>query len=118
MKLPLQRRHDEFVRGLHWASSKPFVENKRGVLIHRPKSVITFKAHWGEVYPIVDYWCGASASGADKFTFLDEPPAQRLVCARCESEATKHDQPSSELIVGRHVHVGGVIGVRTCCTEE
>lgn len=117
MKLPLEKRPSDVVRGLIWTSSKPFVENKQGILIHRPRSVITYKAHWGEVYPIVDYWCGAHANGTDKFTFLDEPPAGKLVCARCEAQAVKHNQISSDLIVGRHVHIGGIIGVRTCCPE-
>ncbi len=118
MKLPLIKRADVYVRGLSWASSKPFVENRRGILIHRPKSVMTYKAHWGETYPIIDYWCGASANGTDKFTFLDEPPHEKLVCARCEIEATRHNVPPSEQVVGRHVHVGSVVGVRTCCVSE
>ena len=117
-KLPLKRRPDDVVRGLHWTSSKPFVENKRGILIHRPKSVLIYTAILGEVYPIVDYWCGGHAVGSDKFTFLDAPPHKRLVCARCEAEAIKNDLPSSDLIVGKHVHIGGVIGVQTCCLEN
>lgn len=118
MKLPLIRRDDAVVRGLHWASSKPFVENRRGILIHRPKSIITYRAIWGAIYPIVDYWCGASANGAHKFTFLDEPPDGKLLCARCEIESVKHNVPPSEQVVGRHVHVGSVGGLRTCCTHE
>lgn len=118
IKLPLQRRPDDVVRGLHWSSSRPFVENRRGVLIHRPKSVLMYTARWGETYPIIDYWCGASANGTDKFTFLNAPANGKLVCARCEAEAVRNDLPSSDALVGRHVHIGGVIGVRTCCLED
>lgn len=118
MKLPLQKRYSDVVRGVHWTSSKPFVENKQAVLIHRPRSVMTYKAHWGEAYPIVDYWCGASANGSGKFTFLDEPPANKLVCMRCEAQAKTYGMPSSDQIVGKHVHIGSLVGVRQCCQEK
>ena len=38
-----------------------------------------------------------------------------IICARCEEVATKRNMEPSEAIVGRHVHFGRTVAVRTCC---
>lgn len=101
--------------GVPWTACKPFLENRQAVLIHRVRYVTThkigpkWKAHLG-----IHLWCGSITVGSDKFTFLDEPPEGRLVCARCESAVIAAGLPASSDIAGRHVHLGGVVAVQTC----
>lgn len=115
MKLPLQKSKDQRA-GIHWSSCSPFIENSKAVLIHRPRYVVThkisakYKAHIA-----IGYWCGNHCSGTKKFTFLDAPPDSKVVCARCEAKAIEAGLPSASDLVGRHVHVGGVAAVQTCC---
>lgn len=46
------------------------------------------------------------------------PPGDRLLCARCEALATAHGEQTADQLAGRHVHIGKVRGVRTCCENE
>lgn len=113
--IALQKQKD-LRSGIAWTSSKPFVENKLAVLIHRPRHVTIHKisdrwpAHLG-----LHCWCGNCMTGTTKFTFLDAPPEDSILCARCESAAVANGLPSASELVGRHVHVGGVVAVRHCC---
>lgn len=94
----------------------PFVENKNAVLIHRPIEVAYRKSYrGGYIYACVDFMCGNSANGENKFTFLDVVPDGRIVCARCEAAAIEAGLPSSSAITGRHVCIGGVKSVSFCC---
>ncbi len=120
MKLPLEKETD--LRGhnkIPWASCLPFVENSRGVLIHRPRRVTTHKIgpRWA-AHISVHAWCGNAMSGAKKFTFLDAPGANRIVCARCEANAVAAGLPPSSHLAGHHVHTGGVVAVMRCCESE
>lgn len=99
---------------LYWKSCLPFVENRLGVLIHRPKRVHTLVAHHGFRNLAIETWCGNSQNGMDKFTFLSAPPDGKVVCARCEMMAIENGLLSSDDIVGRHVHIGHVKPVITC----
>lgn len=120
MKLALQkdkRLRPEF-KCLPWLSCSPFVENSRAVLIHRPRTVTTHKI--GSKYKshiAIGCWCGNSMTGTTKFTFLDAPPEGKLLCARCEGKATEAGLTSASSLAGRHVHVGGVVAVRSCCND-
>ena len=127
MQLPLsvaKWKEDGRISRAVWRSSKPFVENRLAVLIHRPKEITSLAPSWRKGrYAAIHCFCGAGftggdASGAGKFTFLDEPPADAIVCARCEAAAVANGLPSSEQIAGRHVHIGGVKAVRHCCENE
>ena len=105
--------------GIPWVSCRPFVENSRAMLIHRVRHVTTHKIgpkyapHLG-----LHGWCGNVATGTKKFTFLDSPPAGRIVCARCEDAAVGAGLPASSEIAGGHVHTGGVVAVMRCCQQE
>lgn len=118
MKVAL-RKHPKHREGIPWTACEPFVENSRAVLIHRVRYVTThqisdrYKPHMA-----VQAWCGNTATGTKKFTFLAGPPAGRIVCAHCEDTAVKYGQPPSETFVGRHVHTGGVVAVARCCAGE
>lgn len=99
-----------------WTECEPFVENTRAVLIHRVRHVELHKI--GDKWPAhlaVHAWCGNGYTGMKKFTFLDDLPAGRLLCQRCEVTATANDQPSAEQLVGRHVHLGKVVAQQVCC---
>lgn len=104
-----------------WRSAKPFIENNRAVLIHRPREIFTISPCWGkDRYVAVHCFCGAGftggdASGSGRFTFLDEPHKDAIVCQRCEDAAVSAGLPSSSEIVGRHVHLGGVKTFKNCC---
>lgn len=99
-----------------WASCLPFVENSKAVLIHRPREVITHKIgeRW-DSHISVKCWCNNVMTGTKKFTFLDAPSGDKIVCARCEDAAVNAGMPSSSEIAGRHVHTGGVVAKMRCC---
>ena len=119
MKLPLEKAKDltRWAKGsLAWKSCSPFIENKRAVLIHRPRMVTTHKL--GEKYAAhvsVSNWCGSTFTGGKHFTFLDSVPDGKLLCARCEEKAVNAGIQSSHELTGRHVHLGGVVAVQVCC---
>ena len=110
-------RHCQPGQGFPWASCSPFVENSRGVLIHRPRKGMTYnirkRTHAG-----ITFWCGMAACGdGKKFTFLDAPPPGRIVCEKCEAAAVKAGLPSADELAGKHVHKGRTVAVATCCSE-
>ena len=123
IKLPLQQRKvfpESYRRTTFpWASCAPFVENTRGILIHRPRSVTTHtllrKSHFS-----VNYWCGNSANNnSGNLTFMEAPPVDAIVCERCEQLAIEAGLPSAEELAGRHVHIGRLKAILTCgCAQE
>jgi hypothetical protein len=118
MKYPLHKPKD--LRGIKmvWKACAPFIQNAMAELIHRPRIVCTYRlskerrSHIG-----MTFWCGNSSVGTKKFVFLDAPPEGKLVCARCEAAAVNWGLQSSSEIVGRHVHIGGVVAVQQCCKD-
>lgn len=115
MKLPLKKRKDQRF-GIPWTEASPFIDNSRAALSHRPRYVTTHKiSEKYKAHISVECWCGTVFSGDKKFTFLDAPPANKLLCARCEQVATKHGQPPAESLTGSHVHIGRLIPQQLCC---
>lgn len=115
MKLPLKVR-PKSLAVKHWHECEPFVENTRAVLIHRVRYVGEHRiSKKYEPHLAVETWCGTVYTGMRKFTFLDDLPAGRLLCQRCEVAAIANDQPSAEQLVGRHVHLGKVVAQQVCC---
>ena len=118
MKLPIQRKPKSLaVR--HWSEVEPFVMNDRAVLIHRPRYVSEHQiSNRYESHLSVEAWCGTVFSGRKQFTFLDAPPEEKLLCARCEEVATKRNMPTAESLVGRHIHLGKLVAAQICCTRS
>ena len=115
-KLPLERTAFHAKHGFPWASCAPFIENSRGILIHRPRNGVTFNNLSKGPHVAIHYFCGMSmASDGKNLTFLAAPPADRILCARCEAIAVANGLPSADELAGRHVHKGGVVAVATCC---
>ena len=117
MKLALDRpRYTKEVASI-FKESKPFVMNDRAVLIHRPRSIVLYNLH---KYPhlAIHQWCENTHTGMKKFTFLDEVPIGRLLCAACEARALMAGLPSAESICGRHVHIGRMVPRQICCAKE
>ena len=57
-----------------WIKCKPFVENKRASLIHRPRSAETFNLHKNPHIGI-SFWCGMGVTDSgNKLKLLDVPP--------------------------------------------
>lgn len=111
-------------RAREWEESRPFVINKQGVLTHRPMTVKSYRhISGGGGYLVVQNYCGNSSSGGDdwygsgKYTFLNAPEEDAIVCQRCEEAAIAEGLPASHELAGRHVHVGGVKAVRACCED-
>ena len=102
---------------LPWASCAPFVENSRGVLIHRLRSAQTITIH-KEPHMAVNYWCGNGVAGKRNLTFLAAPPADKLLCEACERNAVLAGLPSAYELAGRHIHLGKLKAVQTCCVGE
>lgn len=114
-KLPLERNAFEAKHGFPWASCAPFIENSRGVLIHRPRHGATYNIH-RLPHVSVHFWCGMGTSSDGKnLTFLAAPPEDKILCARCEAIAVANGLPSADELAGRHVHVGRTVAVMTCC---
>jgi hypothetical protein len=99
-----------------WRDCAPFVENGRAILIHRPRSVVTYNIH-AAPHIGVNYWCGNQVSTSGKITFLSEPPHDRLLCEACEARAVMAGHPTATEIVGRHVHIGRLKAIRMCCPQ-
>ncbi len=101
----------------------PFAKSERGVLVHRVKSV-TFYAIYASPHAALHYWCGMigtsmfDGSSHTDLTMMEEPEEGQLICHRCEAIAVSSGEQTSDQIVGRHVHKGGVKPQRTCCTSE
>lgn len=102
---------------LPWSSCAPFVENSRGVLIHRPRSAQTITIH-REPHKAIHYWCGNGVAGKRNLTFLAAPPDDKLLCEACERNAVLAGLPSAYELAGRHVHLGKIKAVQTCCVGE
>lgn len=98
--------------------SAPFVRNTRARLIHRPVSVNLFRNKSFPEHIAVHYFCGASHTGNKNFMFINCPDEDETVCHACESRALMRGQPSSELICGKHVHIGRMIIQRTCQHQD
>lgn len=114
-KYPLEIKENSDRRVFPWSSCATFVENSRGVLIHRPRSGNTYNIHRAP-HVAVSFWCGASVSSDGKnFTFHATPPAGKIVCARCEAAAVANGMPSADDLAEHHVHVGRTVAVVTCC---
>lgn len=115
MKIELDKRK-KHRHGLPWKSAMPFVENRMAILVHRPRFVTTHKiSEKYDPHIAIEYWCGSTQTGTDKFTFLDSPPDGKLLCARCEEKAVSKGQKSSFQLVGKHVHTGRCVAVQECC---
>ena len=95
-------------------SCKPFIENKRAVLIHRPIAINLHKL-MGKYHMSIQYACGNSHCGSDKFTFLDSLNDDHVLCQRCEQKAVEMGYETANTICGKHVHIGGVKAVINCC---
>lgn len=114
MKLALEKKKTQ-PNQLHWKACLPFVENKRGVLIHRPRNATTYTIH-RLPHIGIGFWCGSAVTGkSDKFDFLSAPPEGRILCERCEAYAVANGLPSADELAGRHVHKGRTVAVVTCC---
>lgn len=110
-------RQDERLkyRFVAWKRAMPFVFNPRGVLLHRVKSVHSRGVGFGAPHTSVIYWCGNL--GHNPEVYID-PPADRLLCARCEAFAVNAGEKSADELAGRHVHIGKAVPIRTCCANE
>lgn len=121
LKLPLEKikPHPTHIgKVLHWLSCAPFIENKHGTLIHRPRTGTTYNIH-KTPHIGFHFWCGMSVTGDDKkFKFLFSPPEGRILCERCEAIATSKGPPSADELAGKHVHKGRTVAVVTCCEEK
>lgn len=115
---------DERMDQYNYGQGAPFFFNPRGLLVHRVRSV--FQLEWndpgvyfyGEPWWIVEYWCENSGRTDKHDNGLIWTPGDKLVCARCEANAVKAREKTSDQIVGRHVHIGALRPHRLCCTNE
>ena len=102
----------------YWDKAEPFACNPRGILIHRVREVGTIMRDSKESHHFVHYWCGNQTCfglGEVNDVLLAAPPKGRLVCVYCEARVAAHGKPSADKIVGKHVHKGRCVAIRTCC---
>lgn len=116
IKLALDKPKKTSANQFVWASCAPFVENSRGMLIHRPRNGSTYNIH-KHPHIAVGFWCGMAVSTSGKnLTFLAQPPDGKILCERCEAAAVANGLPSADELAGRHVHKGRTVAVSTCCS--
>ena len=60
----------------------------------------------------------AEAQKDSDLVFLSAPPADKLLCEACERNAVLAGLPSAYELAGRHVHLGKIKAVQTCCMGE
>ena len=121
MKLKLEKSKYSYKAGvnsglkLKWNDCEPFVENKQGILLHRPRSVSLYNTLWG-AHIAVHYYCGASVTDSKgKLTFLTVPDDSAILCEACEARAVMAELPSAYSIAGKHIHIGKLKAVISCC---
>lgn len=118
MKIKLKEERSKFVgngRMICWTKAQPFFINPNGLLIHRVETVTTY-IYGKRKHTAVTYLCNGSTCTEGEF--LAKPTPNRLVCAACERMAARKGKPSAGKLSGRHVHVGGIRVVQTCCRES
>jgi hypothetical protein len=120
LALKIQKKHPMWgqLAEQNWNSCLPFLENSRALLIHRPMRVGTYRCGNRPMHLGIHFWCGNSAVGNKKFTFLPVPPENSLLCELCEKNAVAAGLPSAESLAGRHVHIGKLKAIRLCCSGE
>ena len=95
--------------------SLPFLESLGGFYAHRVKHV-TMQTFDGKSHFIVKVWCGASfctgGSGRGQTVFLQEPTANKPICATCEGRYIGAGMIDDQMINGRKVmyRTGGFNG--------
>jgi hypothetical protein len=99
-----------------WRQCPAFNVNPRGILIHRIKSGMTH-IHGSSHHDSVDYWCGNCTNG-EGVMVASKPPADKLLCERCERLAIEAGEPTAEALAGRHVCVGVMKAFRLCCRND
>lgn len=122
IKLRREKLPDGFYRTagesvVQWKSALPFFFNRRGLLVHRVRSALTFTRDGNPRHSSIRYLCSNSGC-LDNGELLAEPPIDRLLCAVCEAHAIAHGMPSAEQLTGRHCHVGKLRAERVCCRDE
>lgn len=102
---------------MDWKKALPFVDNPRGILIHRTRSVRTFFWDGELTHSHAFYFCGGACNFHGN-VFCEVPPEDRILCALCESNAVAHGYEPAEQIAGRHVHIGGIRAYKMCCQQD
>lgn len=118
--LEVTRWDNPCVRGpdAMWRDSEPFVENRRGILIHRPRSVNMYN-NLRKPHIVVSFYCGnQTTDSVGNVSFLSAPPEDAILCQACEFRAVMAGLPTASSLAGRHVHVGKLKAVMTCCAEK
>lgn len=100
-----------------WKYSKPFIENERAVLVHRPRTITTFNYLGTRIHHAVEMHCGNTQTGDGVFRMHDMCPEEKVLCQKCEEMAVHRGLPSAEELCGRHVCIGGVKAVKSCCKD-
>lgn len=116
LRLPLKKQSAR-TPASYWLTAPAFVENSRALLLHRPRAVTVYAIH-ARAHMAVNYWCHNTVCGRKNITFLDEPPENCLLCETCERNAVESGLPSTYEIVGRHVHLGRLRAIKTCCAQQ
>jgi len=101
----------------NFTESAPFLRNHRAILIHRPVSAGLYELKSFGSHIAVKCFCGATFSGTHQLEFVNEPNEDEVVCNACEQRAIMRGMPSSEEIVGRHVHTGKMV-LKMICSHE
>ena len=114
LKIELEQKHD---RGgvVVWKRSVPFVYSIRGHLVHRARWAHTHIRDGKQMHSSVGCWCGQLMH---QVKFVSEPPEGMIVSERCEAAAVANGQPTSDELVGRHVHKGRIRSEKTCCVDQ
>lgn len=118
MKVKLKKPRRLTSDAIYWHRSEPFYVNPRGVLVHRVRDVCTIFIHGQKRHNAVHYVCGNQNCfplGSERELLVARPPKGRLVCVFCEARAAVMKLPTADKLVGRHVHKGKCVAVRTCC---
>ena len=118
LEIKIPKNYTPYRGSIVWKSCFPFVDNKLAMLIHRPMEVTTY-VHYKKPYIGVKALCGNTFVGNDKFTFIEIiPENSKLLCTRCEAKAIELGLPSADELNGRHIHLGKLIPIKTCCNEN
>jgi hypothetical protein len=117
VKLIVEQKKRRFA-AVVWTHALPFVKNLRGILIHRPRSVVVYNLH-KQSHMAIHYLCGngttAKVTNDSNIKFIPVPSNDSVVCERCETIAVTLSLHSASELAGTHVHVGRLKAAITCC---
>ncbi len=81
----------------------PFYKSRKGVYVHRVRSMNQYWRHGKYHHASIGFWCGNTGHLGEKGVLLAKVPDGEVVCATCEGRAIGAGQDGARVINGQAV---------------